>query len=254
MTALDILLVAAVLVGMSVQAAIGFGFAFFVAPAAFAAFSPEQAVMLVLLLAIAINCLVLFGERRRTEVAVRQTATMVCAAIPGMFAGAWIVTEVDHDVLQVLVGLIVLAGALVQALAARAAGPAPGPGAGADRPLTEIGGGLAAGVLTTSVSVNGPALVLTFSRLGLRGARLRDSLAGALLGLSLPATLIVALFAGREGALPEGWVLVACVPAVLIGHRFGASVFRRLDDGSHHRAALGAAAVAGLLSIGAAFL
>jgi uncharacterized protein len=251
-TALDILLVAAVLIGMSVQAAIGFGFAFFVAPAAFAAFSPEQAVMLVLLLAIAINCLVLFGERRRTEVAVRQTATIVCAAIPGMLAGAWIVTKVDHDVLQVLVGLIVLAGALVQGLATRADGP--GPVTGGERPLTEIGGGLAAGVLTTSVSVNGPALVLTFSGLGLRGARLRDSLAGALLGLSLPATLIVALFAGREGALPESWVLVACVPAVLVGHRFGASVFRRLDDGSHHRAALGAAAIAGLLSIGAAFL
>lgn len=254
MTALDILLVAAVLVGMSVQAAIGFGFAFFVAPAAFAAFAPEQAVMLVLLLAIAINCLVLFGERRRTEVAVRQTATVVCAAIPGMLAGALIVTEVDRDALQVLVGLIVLAGAVVQSLGARAEGPAPGLPAGGDRPLTEIGGGLAAGVLTTSVSVNGPALVLIFSRLGLRGARLRDSLAGALLGLSLPATAIVALFAGLEGALPEGWVLLACVPAVLVGHRFGASVFRRLDDGSHHRAALGAAAIAGVLSIGAALL
>ncbi|MGH2986648.1 MAG: TSUP family transporter [Solirubrobacterales bacterium] len=254
MTALDVLLVAAVLVGMSVQAAIGFGFAFFVAPAAFAAFSPEQAVMLVLLLAIAINCLVLFGERRRTEVAVRQTATVVCAAVPGMLVGAWIVTEVDQDALQMLVGLIVLAGALVQSIGARADRPAPGPAAGEDAPLTEIGGGLVAGVLTTSVSVNGPALVLVFSRLRLRGARLRDSLAGALLGLSLPATVIVVLFAGSEGAWPEGWVLLACVPAVLIGHRFGAAVFRRLDDGSHHRAALGAAAIAGLLSIGAAFL
>ena len=38
MSAVDVLLVAAVLVGMSVQGAIGFGFAFFVAPAAFAAF------------------------------------------------------------------------------------------------------------------------------------------------------------------------------------------------------------------------
>ena len=49
-------------------------------------------------------------------------------------------------------------------------------------------------------------------------------------------------------------MLAACVPAVLVGHRFGAGVFRRLDDGSHHRAALGAAALAGLLSIGAAVL
>ena len=47
---LEVLVVGAVLVGMSVQAAIGFGFAFFVAPAAFAAFDPEQAVTLVLVL------------------------------------------------------------------------------------------------------------------------------------------------------------------------------------------------------------
>ena len=39
---LDVLLVAAVLVGMSVQAAIGFGFAFFVAPAAFAPSRPSR--------------------------------------------------------------------------------------------------------------------------------------------------------------------------------------------------------------------
>jgi len=41
MSALDLLLIAAVLIGISVQAAIGFGFAFFVAPAAFAALEPE---------------------------------------------------------------------------------------------------------------------------------------------------------------------------------------------------------------------
>ena len=253
MSAVDVLLVAAVLVGMSVQGAIGFGFAFFVAPAAFAAFPAAQAVMLVLLLAIAINCLVLFGEGRRAEVAARETAVIVGAAIPGMFAGAWVVTEVDQEALQVLVGLIVLAGAIVQAFG-RGAGDRPRRPGSADAPLTEIAGGFAAGVLTTSVSVNGPALVLTFSRLGLRGALLRDSLAAALLGLSLPAALIVALVAGGEGTWPEGWVLIACVPAVLVGHRFGAAVFRRLDDGSHHRAALGAAALAGLLSIGAALL
>ena len=253
MSAVEVLLVAAVLVGMSVQGAIGFGFAFFVAPAAFAAFPAAQAVILVVLLGIAINCLVLFGEGRRAEVAVRATAVILGAAIPGMFVGAWVVTEVDHETLQVLVGLIVLAGALVQAFG-RGAGDRPRRPGSTDAPLLEIAGGFATGVLTTSVTVNGPVLVLTYSRLGLRGALLRDSLAAALLGLSLSAALIVALVAGGEGVWPEGWVLIACIPAVLVGHRFGASVFRHLDDGSHHRAALGAAALAGLLSIGAAVL
>jgi len=245
-SALDLLLVAAVVVGISVQAAIGFGFAFFVAPAAFAAFAPEQAVTLVLLLAIAINCLVLFGERRQVAVARREIAILLAAAIPGMVLGAWLVTEADRQVLQVLVGAVVLIGAGLQAL-----GPRTGDRRG---PALEVGGGLAAGALTTSVSVNGPAVVLVLTRLGLRGSALRDSLAAALLGLSLLAAPVVLIASGGERALPEGWVVVACIPALLIGHRAGAAVFRRLDDDAHHRVALVAAALAGLLSIGGALL
>jgi uncharacterized protein len=248
-SALEVLLVGAVLVGMSVQSAIGFGFAFFVAPAAFAAFDPAEAVTLVLGLAIAINCLVLFGERRSVQVARREVAILVAAAVPAMVLGAWALTRVDQSALQLAVGLVVLAGAAVQWRGAGRRPAARRPGA---VPVAELGGGLAAGVLTTSVSVNGPALVLAFSHLGLRGARLRDSLAAGLLGLSLPATVIVFAFAGADGAIPTGWVLAACVPAVLIGHRFGASVFRRLDEATHHRAALVAAAIAGLLSVAAA--
>jgi len=62
----------------------------------------------------------------------------------------------------------------------------------------------------------------------------------------------VLVASGAGSAIPDGRVALACVPALLIGHRFGAAVFRRLDDEAHHRVALVAAAVAGLLSIGAA--
>jgi uncharacterized protein len=245
-SALDLLLVVAVVVGISVQAAIGFGFAFFVAPAAFAAFEPEQAVTLVLLLGVAINCLVLFGERRPVDVARPAVAILLAAAVPGMVLGAWVVTEADRDLLQVLVGIAVLAGAGVQALGPRTSARSV--------PVLEVGGGLAAGALTTSVSVNGPAVLLVLTRIGLRGGALRDSLAAALLGLSLMATPVVLVASGADRALPDGWVVLACVPALLVGHRSGAAVFRRLDDDAHHRVALVAAGIAGLLSVGAALV
>ena len=92
---------------------------------------------------------------------------MLAAAIPGMVAGAWLVTQAEPRLLQLLVGVIVLVGAAVQALAAAGSPTAPGT---ARRPALEVGGGFAAGVLTTSVTVNGPALVLVFGALGLRGA------------------------------------------------------------------------------------
>ena len=246
MDALDLLLVVAVVVGISVQAAIGFGFAFFVAPAAFAAFPPEQAVTLVLLLGIAINLLVLLGERRPIAIARREVSILLVAALPGMALGVWVVTAADRQVLQLLVGIAVLAGAAVQALGPRRAGGSV--------PALEAGGGLAAGALTTSVSVNGPAVLLVLTRIGMRGGALRDSLAAALLGLSLVATPVVLLASGADRAFPGDWVALACIPALLLGHRFGAAVFRRLDDEAHHVAALSAAVLAGILSIAAALV
>ncbi len=247
MSAPEIVVVAAVAVGMSVQSALGFGFAFFVAPAAFAAFEPVQAVTLVLVLAVAINLLVLFGERRRARVARRAVATIAIAAIPGLALGAWIVTELDRDWLQLLVGAVVLGGAALQSREGRVDDRAASTTGRIDP--VELGGGFAAGVLTTSVSVNGPALVLVMSRLGLRGDRLRDSLAAALLALSLPAIVIVIAAAGDTDLLPGAIVIAACFPAVLVGHRLGLVVFRRLDDAAHRRAALMAAGLAGLLSL-----
>jgi uncharacterized membrane protein YfcA len=243
---LDLLLVAAVLIGISVQAAIGFGFAFFAAPAAFAALPPEQAVTLMLLIGVAINCLVLFGEGRAAAVERRAVTILLAASVPGMLLGAWIVTRADREVLQVLVGLAVLGGAAVQALGPRRSA--------LGAPALEVGGGLAAGALSTSVTVNGPAVLLVLTRIGLLCERLRDSLVAAMLGLSLLAVPIVLVASGAEQALPDGPVALACVPALLIGHRAGAAVFRRLEAESHRRVALVAAAGCGLLSIAVALV
>ena len=203
MTALELLVVAAVLAGMSLQAAIGFGFAFCVAPAAFAAYPPEEAVMLVLILAIAINSLVLFAERRSPQVAVRMSATIVLAAVPAMLIGVWLLQLIDRQVLQVLVGVVILIGAAVQIRAATRARERTQTTDGAPVAV-ELAAGFAAGVLTTSISVNGPVLVLALTHLGLRGNRLRDSLAATLLGLSLAAVAIVLVTIGLGDSLPDG--------------------------------------------------
>jgi uncharacterized membrane protein YfcA len=131
--------------------------------------------------------------------------------------------------------------------------PAPEPAAPERRRTLELGGGVAAGALTTSVGINGPVLVLVFTRLGFAGDRMRDSLAAALLGLAILA-LPVLLVGAEDAAVPGGWIGPACIPALWIGHRFGAAAFRRLDDRAHRRVILVAAALAGAVSIAAAIV
>jgi hypothetical protein len=239
--------VATVVIGMAVQASVGFGFGFFVAPAALAAYKPAQAVTLLLLLALVINTLILYSEGRERQVDARATALLCAWALPGIVGGALVVRHLNANVLQVAIGVGIVLAAAFQA---RTVSRAPDEPAGAHPAApTLAAGGLCAGVLTSATSLNGPAVVLTYTRAGLRGHLLRDTGAAAFIVLALAGTAALAALAHAAHSLPSWPLLVALVPAVFVGHRLGAALFRRLDAERHSRLVLGAAMVAGTVSI-----
>jgi uncharacterized protein len=237
--------VAAVVVGMAVQASVGFGFGFFAAPAALAAYRPAQAVTLLLLLALLINALILYSEGREREIEPRAALVLCAWALPGIVAGALVVRHIDANVLQVAIGVGIVIAAAWQARAADDTEP--------DRrrrgDLTLAGGGLVSGVLTSATSLNGPTVVLTLTRSGLRGHLLRDTAAATFLVLGVAGTAALAAIAHAGHSLPHWPLLVALVPAVAVGHRLGAALFRRLDAERHRRLVLAAAVVAGTVSV-----
>ena len=230
---------------MAVQASVGFGFGFFVAPAALGAFRPAQAVTLLLLLALLINVLVLFGEGRQRRISPRATLLLCAWALPGIVAGALVVRHVHAHVLQVAIGIGIVVAAVLQARAGRAEAA---PSARHSNATLAVGG-VSAGALTTATSLNGPAVVLTFTRAGLRGHMLRDTSAAAFLVLGVAGTAALATIAHAGHALPHWLLVVALVVAVAVGHRLGAALFRRLDAERHRRLVLAAAMVAGAVSV-----
>jgi len=237
--------VAAVVVGMAVQASISFGFGFFVAPAALAVFRPAQAVTLLLLLALLINSLILGTEGRDREIDPRSTALLCLWALPGIVGGALVVRELDANVLQVAIGAGIVLAAAFQARSSRDLEPADVP----HRETTLGAGGLVSGALTTATSLNGPTVVLTLTRAGLRGHLLRDTAAAIFLVLAVTGTAALATLAHSGRSVSHWPLLVALIPAVAVGHRLGAQLFRRLDAERHRRLVLGAAMVAGTVSI-----
>jgi uncharacterized membrane protein YfcA len=242
--------VAAVVVGMAVQASVGFGFGFFAAPAALAAFRPATAVTLMLLLALLINALVLYTEGRKRVVGARAVALMCAWSLPGIVAGALLVRHLDASALQVAIGVAIIVAAGLQTRMTVEASERPAHQARG----TIAAGGLVAGTLTTATSLNGPAVVLTFTRAGMRGHLLRDSAAAAFIVLGLLGTVALTAIARAGHSLPSWPLLVALVPAVVVGHRLGAALFHRLDDERHRRLVLAAAMVAGVVSVVAGLL
>jgi uncharacterized membrane protein YfcA len=87
--------------------------------------------------------------------------------------------------------------------------------------------GFLSGVLTTSISVSGPPIVLWLEARGVRPEEFRSTLAASFLALNLAGGAVL-LAAEGSGSVEPG-VLAPLLALVAAGYAVGAVGFRRLD-------------------------
>jgi uncharacterized membrane protein YfcA len=241
-----ILAAAATLVGAAAQSATGFGFALVASPALLAVLEPYEAVTVLCLLGIVLSLLVIADGGPRT-VRWRLLIPMLLAALPGLALGVLALDALPKAALQLGVGVAVVAAALVQLRRRRP----PAPAASGRPPLgPAVATGITSGVLTTSISVSGPPIVLWLESRGLRPGELRTSLSAAFLVLNVAggAALVAA---GGARATPGLGLLLPLVALVATGHLAGAAVFRRLDAETFRMVVLALVVAAGVASAAA---
>ncbi|MCD0485463.1 sulfite exporter TauE/SafE family protein [Streptacidiphilus sp. ASG 303] len=150
MTADDLLLGAAVLLGASVQRLTGIGFALVAAPVLALLVGPAQGVLVANCASGAVSALGLCEGRRRVRTA--SMVPLVLAAACTVPAGAWVADRLPGDVLLTAVGTAVAAAVLLVACGVRVAALRGRGGA--------VAAGAAGGFLNASAGVGGPALSL----------------------------------------------------------------------------------------------
>jgi uncharacterized membrane protein YfcA len=234
------LALAAAFVGAAVQSATGFGFALILSPALLAALDPYEAITALLALGVLLNLLVLFDGGRPGPVRWRELVPVLAAAVPGLALGALALALLDKPVLQIIVGVAVVAAAAVQ-LRGRLAGRSTRRRSGAVA-------GLASGALTTSVSVSGPPLVLWLESHGVPPAEMRATLAACFLVLNVAGCVVLVPLAGGHAITAPG-LLAALLALVVAGHLVGARAFRRLDPERFSVAVLGLVLLTGVASV-----
>jgi uncharacterized protein len=209
----------AALAGSFVQSASGFGFALILSPALFAVMDPVEAVTTLLVMGAVLNLLVLLEGGGHVDW--RALAPMLLAALPGLAIGAVALVQLSKQALQVTVGMAVILAAGWQLRQRRRA----------VRPRLSAASGWAAGfvsgVLTTSISVSGPPIVLWLEARGVRPEEFRAFLAASFLALNLAGGAVL-LVAQGSGALDVGSVALLLV-LVVAGYALGAIAFRRID-------------------------
>ncbi len=228
------------LAAASVQATTGLGFALVLTPVLFAVLAPTGAIVTATVLGLELNLLVLLGERRHPRVAWGEVVPLLAAAVPGTVFGILLLEALSKPVLQIGVGVAVLAAAVVRARADRSARP------GASKPA-QLAVGFTSGALTTATGVTGPPLALWLARRGLTPAELRDSLSAMFLVIGIAAML--ALLPVLHMAHLHPALIAAGLGCVVGGHALGSRAFHRLESHRFERLLLVVIAGAGVASI-----
>jgi uncharacterized protein len=223
--------------GALVQSATGMGFALVLSPALFAVMEPEEAVTAILLLGAVLCALVLLESRR---VGTHGLVRLLVPAVPGLAVGVVVLAALSKEALQIGVGTAVAIAAVWQLRH------------GAVARMSAVVAGFVSGVLTTSISVNGPPLALWLEAEKVPPAVFRATLAASFLILDVAG---VALIVSREGSdtvdLGQLGPLLVCVSA---GYALGAVGFRRLDAERFSAIVLSVVICTGLASVVAGIL
>ncbi len=225
MTAPELAVLAlAAFIGSAAQSATGFGVALPVSPVAFALLRPPDAVLTVEAVGLAQNVLVLLARHRRLDIRVADAVLVVGAAIPGVLLGALVITHVSKQAMQLVVGVAILAAVVFRM-------HEPGRVAILERRSTGVPVGLLAGILTTTIGINGPPMAIWLRARGVTLSQLRDTLAVTFMTLSLVA---IPSLAARGGSIP----VVAIMPlaaGLVVGHLLGITAHERVSESKLER-------------------
>lgn len=190
-------------VGALVQGTTGFAFALIAAPLLLAATSPAESVSG---LAVLSNVVLLPTLAIRPRIVWREAVGLVAWAVPGLALGAILVREAPELALRIL-----LAAGVLLAVALRIVG-----GGGPARSSTPAAG-LVSGVLTTSIGVNGPPLVVHLLRRGLSAPQIRGTLAATFVTLNAIGLAVLAVAGSLDLPPRFGWLLLASAAGAALG-------------------------------------
>jgi uncharacterized membrane protein YfcA len=236
-TAATLAAVSAVLVlSGALHAATGFGFALLSAPILAALLGPPDAISVIVLTGVVVDVLILGAERRRPSPSWPEAVGLTAWAVPGLVAGAWLLSSLPRTGLQLLVAGAVLGGVAMRVVGGRRAAASP------HRGWTRAAAGLSSGLLSTSTTLGGPPVVLYLMSRKLAPQTMRDTLVVLSL-LRTPPSVLALVVAGALRWRPEIPLLWL---AVLAGYACGKWVFVRLDAGRYERGVLGLLVVAAL--------
>ena len=213
----------------------GFGSAMVLAPTLAALYPLTQAVPLVILLEVALSFQLLPGAVRIVQW--REIGVMTAAALPGLGAGAWLLTAVPGFTLRLAISVLIVVFLALIAMNVRRRG--------AKKISGLAGAGLLSGVANGASGVGGPPIVLYYLAGDDGSAVLRATVICYFFIIDVASAAIY----GAQGLLTREvwWLALLCLPASVAGVWLGSRWFDGASEQLYRRVAYGIIAAVALL-------
>jgi uncharacterized membrane protein YfcA len=218
-------LAAIALMAATINGGLGHGFSSITVPLGLLLYTGRVLNPALVLVEVAINGYVLFLNRRSLPAVWLRVMPLVLGIVPGVVAGAWVLSTVDPTWLRLFVFATILPLILLQA-------------AGVRRPVraeravgVPLGAGV--GVLYAVTTISGPPLALMLNNQGLAKAEFRAALGLIRLVESTLTAVAYAWLGLHTGA--SATLLLWMAPAVALGVPLGTRLVASLDTETFRR-------------------
>jgi len=211
-----ILLVVIVLAASLLQTSTGYGFSIIGTPFLFLIYPAHTAIQINIILSLCLSFVMIYNIRKEIDPVL--LTRLIKGSILGLVPGIFIYLYVDVQWLKMVVGglILLLTALLILKLTVR-------------QTVTKdyVTGGIS-GLLTTSIGVPGPPLLLYFAGVGTRKETLRSTTLAYYLFVYL-ASLIMQI--GLDGTNSETWISAAiALPSLFLGIFLGQFLFKYMNQ------------------------
>ncbi|PFA63372.1 hypothetical protein CN378_19435 [Bacillus sp. AFS015802] len=207
---------AIILCASILQTSTGFGFSIMATPFLLLLYPPKEAIQINLILSLVISLALIVKIRRDIDFSLVKR--FVIGSMPGLFLGIVVFTLIDMSLLKVVISLVIILLTILLILKFRIR---------QSTPRDFLAGGLS-GVLTTSIGMPGPPLLLYFSGTGTKKEKLRGTTLAFYLFIYLVSLGIQVKVAGTTLTVWKS--SLQALPVVAVGLLSGQALFSKINQ------------------------
>lgn len=238
----------AVLIGITIQRALGFGSSPIIVPILLAFLNPPVAITAMLLTGSLAFIIFIYSSRKDYRIDKKVISWLFIAALPGLILGSYIVSHIEKAPLQIIIGMLIILSAIIQEFVF----PKP------NKTLTVSRGigiaGFGSGLLNSLAAMAFAPALMYFRFHKVSPNQVRQNFAILFLSINFASIAMINLF--KPGTLSgEGLkVFILLIPIVFIANLLGKLIAEKINVKQYENAVFAAIILAGVLTIIAGYV